>query len=209
VIAVGATVPSIASVIEPSGCARYYRVGHELSPPVYRREGAACMAVTALVGRVFSVEAPLELPALVRSPETARGHRLQRVVLEHDGLRFLDDRLLDTATGVPCSPRTQGDDIRCLPTSVVSIGLFTDACTTAVRVAELPRPRCEPVAFATTNRPFQLHGLTDPPPGTLFRRDILGCQPYTSPAGTELRGLGPPLELTTFAGGVYFGDRSP
>ncbi|HSS02296.1 MAG TPA: hypothetical protein VLM79_34795 [Kofleriaceae bacterium] len=208
-IAVGATVPAIASVVEPSGCARYYRVGHEVSPPVYRRDGAACTAVTAVVGRVFSVDAPLELPALARSPEAVRGHRLQRVILEHDGLRFLDDRLLDTATGVPCSPRTLGDDTRCLPTSVASIGLFTDACTTAVRAAELPRPICEPIAFATTNRPFQLHDLTDPPPGPLFRRDLDGCRLYTGSVGTELRGLGPPLDLTTFVGGVYFGERSP
>lgn len=208
-IAVGATVPAIASVVEPSGCARYYRVGHELSPPVYRRDGAACTAVAALDGRVFSVDAPLELPALARSPEAAGGRRLQRVVLEHDGLRFLDDRLLDTQTGVPCSPRTLRDDIRCLPTSVVSIGLFTDACTTAVRVAELPRRTCEPIAFATTNRPFQLHDLTDPPPGPLSRRDADACRPYTAPADTELRGLGPPLDLTTFVGGIYFGERSP
>jgi hypothetical protein len=208
-IAVGATVPAIASVVEPSGCARYYRVGHELSPPVYRRDGAACTAVAALDGRVFSVDAPLELPALVRSPEAVGGRRLQRVVLGHDDLRFLDDRLLDTQTGVPCSPRTLRDDIRCLPTSVVSIGLFTDACTTAVRVAELPRRMCEPIAFATTNRPFQLHDLTDPPPGPLFRRDADACRPYTAPEGTEPRGLGPPLDLTTFVGGVYFGERSP
>jgi hypothetical protein len=209
-IAVGATVPAIASVIEPSGCAHYHRVGHELSLPVYQREGAACTAVVAPIdGRVFSVDAPLELPALARSPEAVRGRRLQRVILDHDGLRFLDDRLLDTAAGVPCSPRTQRDDIRCLPTSVASIGLFSDGCTTAIRAAELPQPMCEPVAYATTNRPFQLHDLTDPPPGPLFRRDAMGCRPYTTPAGTELRGLGPPLELTDFVGGVYFGERSP
>jgi hypothetical protein len=208
-IAVGATVPAIASVIEGAGCARYYRVGHELSLPVYRRDGAACSPVVAPIdGRVFSVDAPLELPALSRSPEAVRGRRLQRVILDHDGLRFLDDRLLDTTTGVPCTPRAQRDDIRCLPNTIASIGLLTEGCLMVVRVAEVPQRMCEPVAFATTNRPFQLHALTDPPAAPLFRRDADACPPYTAPAGSELHGLGPPLDLTTFVGGIYFGERS-
>jgi hypothetical protein len=177
---------------------------------VYRRDGAGCTAVVAPIdGRVFSADAPLELPALVRSPESVRGRRLQRVILDHDGLRFLDDRLFDTATGVPCTPRTQRDGVRCLPTSVASIGLFTDGCTATVRVAELPLGMCDPVAYATTNRPFQLHDLGGPPAGPLFRRDADACRPYAGPAGTELRELGPPLDLTTFVGGIYFGERSP
>jgi hypothetical protein len=205
-----AAVPAIASVIEPSGCARYYRVGRELPPPVYRRDVAGCSPVIApLEGRLFSVDAALELPALARSPENVRGRRLQRVILEHDGLRFLDDRLLDTATGVDCTPRTLRDGVRCLPASVASIGLFSEGCTAVVRVAEIPQRMCEPIAYATTNRPFQFHDLGDPPATPLFRRDPDACRLYTGPAGTEVRTLGPSLDLTTFVGGIYFGERSP
>jgi hypothetical protein len=211
VVAAGASeVPTIARIVEPSGCARYYRVGRELSPPVYRRDGETCSPVVAPVeGRLFSVEAPLELPAIERSREDVRDRRLQRVVLDHDGLRFLDDRLFDTVTGAECIPRTLRDGIRCLPASVAAIGLFDATCTTAVRVAELPQRMCEPVGFATTNRPFELRGIGEPPSSPMFRRDLDGCKPYIGPAGTELRSLGPALDLTTFVTGLYFGERSP
>jgi hypothetical protein len=43
----------------------------------------------------------------------------------------------------------------------------------------------------------------------MFRRDPDGCKPYIGPAGTELRSLGPALDLTTFVAGLYFGERSP
>jgi hypothetical protein len=43
----------------------------------------------------------------------------------------------------------------------------------------------------------------------MYRRDGDACRPYTGPAGTELRSLGPALDLTAFAGGIYFGERSP
>jgi hypothetical protein len=211
VVAAGATeVPTIARVVELSGCARYYSVGRELSPPVYRRDGEACSPVVAPVeGRLFSVEAAIELPAIERSREDVRDRRLQRRVLDHDGLRFLDDRLFDTLTGAECTPRTLRDGIRCLPASVAAIGLFDAGCTTPVRVAELPQRMCERIAFATTNRPFELHGVGEPPSSPLFRRDPDGCKPYTGPAGTELRLLGPALDLTTFVSGIYFGERSP
>ena len=209
-LAVAATaIPTIARLVEPSGCARYYRVGRELSPPIYRRDGNACAVVAPLEGRLFSADTAIELPALERSREVVRGRRLQRVVLDHDGLRFLDERLFDTATGAECTARAVRDGIRCLPATVASIGLFTEGCTTLVRVAELPQHMCERVAFATTNRPFQLFDIGDPVAGTLYRRDAGMCRPYTGPPGTELRSLGPPLDLASFMAGIYFGERSP
>lgn len=211
VVAVDApTIPTIARAIEPSGCARYYSVGRELSPPIYRRDGEACSAVVAPVeGRLFAASAAIELPALARSRERVADRRLQRVILDHDGLRFLDDRLFDTAMGADCTARAFRDGIRCLPASVVSIGVFTEGCAAPVRVAELPRNMCERVAFATTNRPLQLHDIGEPIAGPMFRRDGDACRPYTGPVGTELRSLGPALDPTAFEGGIYFGERAP
>ena len=131
------------------------------------------------------------------------------MILDHDGLRFLDDRLFDTAMGADCTARAVRDGIRCLPASVPSIGLFTEGCTSVVRVAELPRRTCERVAFATTNRPFQLFDVGDPIASPLYRRSAGACLPYTGPPGTELRALGPALDLTSFIAGIYFGERSP
>lgn len=211
VVAVNApTIPTIARVIETTGCARYYSVGRELSSPVYRRDGEACSPVVAPVeGRLFAASAPIELPAMTRSRERAGDRRLQRVILDHDGLRFLDDRLFDTAMDADCTARNFRDGIRCLPASVASIGVFTEGCAAVVRVAELPRNMCERISFASTNRPFQLHDIGDPVAGPMYRRDGDACRPYTGPAGTELRSLGPALDLTAFAGGIYFGERSP
>jgi len=42
----------------------------------------------------------------------------------------------------------------------------------------------------------------------VFRLDGAACQPYASAPGTELRALGPPLDLTTFESAIYFGERS-
>jgi len=32
-------------------------------------------------------------------------------------------------------------------------------------------------------------------------------QPYTSPPGTEVRDLGPPIDLTTFPSALYYSER--
>jgi hypothetical protein len=216
VVPVAATaVPAIARILAPSGCAIYHRVGGELPPPpataaspMYRRVGGTCTAMaTPVEGRLYAVDAAIVLPALARSLEDAPDRRLQRVVLEHGGLRVLDDRLFDTASGGDCRPRILRDGVRCLPPTIASIGLFTEGCTTAVRVAEVPQRTCEPLAFATQNRPFQLRGIGELVAAPLFRLDGTACQPYTSPPGTELRGLGPPLDLTTFPAGLYFSER--
>ncbi|HEY0476486.1 MAG TPA: hypothetical protein VGD37_03130 [Kofleriaceae bacterium] len=214
-VAVGATaVPAIARLVEPSGCASYRRVGGEVSSPVYRRDGDACTAVDAPAGgRLFAVEAPLALAALDRSIEAVPGRRLQHMILQgRDGLRFVDDRLLDTALAAECRPRTLRDTIRCIPIGIVpATPLFLgDSCTMQVRVAEVPHAACEPPAYATTSRPFQLRTIAaDPAPSPLFRLDGDVCKPYTAAPGTEVRALGPPLDLTTFPSGIYFSERTP
>ena len=156
VVAVGATVPpAIARLVEPSGCASYHRVGPELSVPLYSRAGDTCTPVAAPVdGRLFPLAAPIALPVLGRSLEAIPGRRLQRIILDHDGLRFLDDRLFDTATGADCGRRTLRDGVRCLPTTIASTTLFLEGCAVPVRVVEVPQDTCERLAFATSNRPF-------------------------------------------------------
>jgi hypothetical protein len=213
-VAVGASaVPAIARLTEPSGCASYRRVGGEVSPPVYRRDGDACTAVDAPAGgRLFAVEAPLALAALDRSIEAVSGRRLQHIASSRDGVRFVDDRLLDTAIGAECRPRTLRDTIRCIPVGIVAATpLFLgDGCTMQVRVAEVPHAACEPPAYATTSRPFQLRTIAaDPAPLPLFRLDGDVCKPYSAAPGTDVHALGPPLDLTTFPSGIYFGERTP
>jgi hypothetical protein len=214
VVPVAAAVPAIARVVGPSGCATYHRVGSELpaSPvaaPVYRRVGGACASVTTPVeGSLHAVDTAIELPTLARSHEDASARRLRRVVLEHDGLRLFDDRLFDSATDDDCRPRNLRDGVRCLPTTIASIGLFTDAgCTTALRFAEVPQRSCERLAYATQNRPFQVREIGELVTTPLFHFDDLTCQPYTSPPGTELRSLGASLDLAGYPGGQYFSER--
>lgn len=201
-------VPRLAKVLGPVGCASYHIVGRELSAPVYQREGEACTAVgTPLEGRLFSVEPAIELPVLERSLEGIPDRRLQRVLLDHDGLRFFEDRLFDTSTGAPCSGRAFRGDIRCLPASIASTGVFVNGCSVPMRVAEVPQLACERIRFATTNRPFQLHEIGDVFADPMFRSDGPACRSYTSSPGMEPRVLGPPLDLTTFMPGIYFSER--
>jgi len=207
-IAIAATeVPAIARLTEPSGCASYRRVGSEVAPPVYHRDGDACRPVDAPVGgRLFAVEEPVALPALDRALEDVPGRRLQRIVLGHGELRFVDDRLFDTGTGAACGPRAVRDTVRCLPTNLpAAITLYVGGCSTQIRVVEVAQRACEPVGFATTNRPFQVRAIGDRITDPVFRLEA--CQPYVGPPGTEIRALGPALDLATFPGAIYFSDR--
>jgi hypothetical protein len=209
--------PRFARLADPSGCARYYRVGDEMSPPIFRRDGDACMPADAPVGgRLYALAEPVELAALGRAREVA-GRRLERVVLDPGvdpgsaGPQFYDDRLFDTALGADCRPRIVRGAIRCFPANAPTTPtLFFEGCAVAAAVAELPQHSCEPLAFATSNRPFQIRPIGDPSAAKLFRLDSGGvCQPYTSAPGTELRTLGAPIDPATFPLAIYFGERAP
>jgi hypothetical protein len=204
-----APVPAIARLVEPSGCASYHSVGRAVAPPIYRRDGSGCTQVTAPAGGLlFAVDAALELPALARSLETVRDRRLSRILLDRAGLRWVDDRLFDRTTGSECERRNLRGTVRCLPANLVpALTLFDPSCTVPVRVAELPRPSCERIAYATSSRPFQIRAIGDPVSDPLFRFDGASCVPYAAAPGTELRALGPPIDLTTFMSAIYFGER--
>ena len=202
--------PALVKAVEPSGCASYHALGLELSTPLYRRDGDACTAVaTPAGGRVFSVDAALALAALGRAPEDAPRRRLRRIVLTRDDLRFADDRLFDSAAGADCEHRTLRSVIRCVPVNVATATtLYADDCATQLRVAEVPHQTCEPLAYATSNRPFQIRALGAPVAAALFQLDGSGCHPYAPAPGNELRELGPPLDPATFVGAIYYSERA-
>jgi hypothetical protein len=214
VAAVGpdAPVPAIAAVAEPSGCTGYRAIAGELPVgALYRRDGAACVPTPAPAGaRLFATGAAIELAPLEREVEEAPGRRLQRVTIATGGLRFLDDRLFDTATRADCRRQQVGEVPRCIPEAVAPARtLFAPGCTIEVHVAEVPQPTCEPVAFATApiDGSLEIRALGDRPQGPLSRRENGQCLPYPSAAEASLRALGPPIDPAAFVGAVYYGAR--
>lgn len=223
-VATDAPAPAIAAVAEPSGCTGYRAVAGELpSTAIYRRDGAACVQTPAPAGaRLFATGAAIELAPLGREVEDVPGRRLQRIVLTTGGatdgatgvttggLRFLDDRLLDTATRADCRRQQVGEVPRCIPEAVAPARtLFAPGCTVEVHVAEVPQPACEPIAFATaqTDAGLEIRALGDRPGGPLFRRENGLCLPDPGAAEASLRALGPPIDPAAFAGAVYYGAR--
>lgn len=219
-VATDAPVPAIAAVAEPSGCTGYRAVAGELpSTAIYRRDGAACVPAPAPAGaRLFATGAAIELAPLEREVEDAPERRLQRIILTTGlatglapgGLRFLDDRLLDTATRADCRRQQIGEVPRCIPEAVAPARtLFAAGCTVEIHVAEVPQPTCEPVAFATatTDAGLEIRALGDRSQGPLFRPENGLCLPYPSAAEASLRALGPPIDPAAFVGAVYYGAR--
>ncbi|HEX3766004.1 MAG TPA: hypothetical protein VHW23_45220 [Kofleriaceae bacterium] len=209
-VVAAASAPAVARLVEPSGCASYHSVGPERSPPVYRRTGDACSPADAPTGRMFGVGPPIALPAIGRTLEDAPGRRLRRTVLDlGSGLRTFGDRLFDTALGADCQPRTLRNLIRCVPVAVTpATVVFTAGCTSPVLVAEVPQHACDPPAFATSSRPFQIRPIGAVAPGPLFRFEAAACTPYAGAPGNELRSLGAPIDPTTLVGAIYYGERS-
>lgn len=209
-VVAAASAPAVARLVEPSGCASYHSVGPALSPPVYRRTGDACSPADAPSGPLFAVGPAIALSAVGRTLEDAPGHRLRRIVLDLGaGLRTFDDRLFDTVLGADCQPRTLRNLIRCVPVAITTATVvFTAGCTSPVLVAEVPQHACDPPAYATSSRPFQLRPIGDLAPGPLFRIEGTLCAPYAGAPGNELRALGAPIDLTTLIGALYFGARS-
>lgn len=204
--------PTIVAVVEPSGCTGYRAVAGEVpGAPLYRRDGDACTPAARPAGaRLFAAGAGLELAPLGRTLEDAPARRLQRIILETGGLRFLDDHLFDTATRADCRRQPIGDVLRCIPEAVAPMRtLFATGCGVAVQLAEVPQRTCERIAFATrlTGDGFEIRAIGDRPPDALFQLQNGQCLPYPSSAATTLRALGPPIDPAAFLGAVYFGAR--
>ena len=210
-VADGAAAPTIATLADPSGCARYHAVGGEVTGPLYRRDSAACTRVTPTpTPRQFPVGAELELPILDRTIEDASARRLQRIILGDDQLRFVDDRLYDTATGAECVRRASGDVMRCLPAVVANATMLrTPSCTGEVLVAEIPQHTCERIGFATAfgRQQVTIHAVGARAADTLYQLTGAGCQPYPGAPRHELRTLSPAIAPETFPAAVRYGER--
>lgn len=207
-----APAPRVAQLADAAGCPTYHAVGAPVAAALYRRDGDACRPapVTPAVA-AFAVGAPLELPTLTRTVEALPDRRLQRIVLAGDGLRFYDDRLVDTALGGDCVRRVFDDEItRCVPAALApTLRLFTATCIVAVAIAELPARACERPAFAagTSATGFAVRAIGDPVTEPLFHWVADRCQPYVASPGTALYRLGPPIDATAFPGALLYGER--
>lgn len=204
--------PAIARVVDDAGCATYFRIGPEVSPPSYRREAAACVRATVPSGaRSFELGAAVELALLGRTVEDAGGRRLQRVILDDAGLRFVGDRLVDTATRAECLPRLIGDELRCVPAATVAaLTLYARGCVAPLRVAAVPTRVCgerPAFAIAVTADGTAIHAIGDRVDGPLFAFDGVACAPYVAPPDTAVHALGPALAPETFTRAVAFGAR--
>lgn len=204
-------VPTRARVTDPSGCARYHAVGGELVGPLYRRDGQVCTRVASIPGRrAFAIAAELDLPVLDRTIEDVAARRLQRIVLGAGDVRFIDERLFDTATRSDCRRGSIGEDVRCLPAVSASASLlFTQSCAVEVRITELAQHTCEPIVFATsaTQQALAIHAIGDRAANTLYQLTGGICQPYPGAPGTVLRNLGPPIAAEAFSRAVAYGER--
>jgi hypothetical protein len=215
VVEAGAPPPTIASVVEASGCTGYRAiVGEVPGPRIYRRRDGACTSAIVPAGaRLFAAGTELALASLPRTLEDAPGRRLRRVILEAGGLRFLDDRLFDTATRADCRRRLVGDVLRCIPEAVAPARtLYAPGCGIEIPVTELPPRTCEPVAFATgpdsdAGEVLELRAIGDRMQDPLFRLENGQCLPNPLSADTSLRALGPPLDPAAFVGGLPYGAR--
>lgn len=211
VVADTAPVPPVTSVIDRDGCADYYRVAAEVTGPLYRKLGDACGPATPPArSRAYDAATAIELGTLARASEDVAGQRLQRIVLDAGGIRFYDQRLLDSATAADCAPVELDDRARCLPTALATgTTLFgSAACTFAVPVVELPQPTCGRPAFALTVGTRELRAIGDPLLVPLYQRaPDASCAPYQPPSGSVVRALGPALAPTAFVGGVLYGER--
>ena len=203
--------PRVARLEDAAGCPTYRAVGAPLTTPLYRRDGDACRSVQVPATMAFAVGAPLELPTLTRTVETLPGRRLQRIVLAGDGLRFYDDRLVDTALGGDCVRRPFADDVtRCVPAVLApTLRLFAATCVVPIAVAELPARACQRPTFAadTTATGFEVRAIGDPVTEPLFRWVADRCQPYAATPGAALYRLGPPVDATAFPGALLYGER--
>lgn len=209
--------PVVAKVTDPAGCSSYHAVGAEVSPPLYRLDGGACVRAPALAGqRAYALDAEVALPALERvdDDEGERDRRLRTIVLRDAGdasLLFPSELLVDRATRAECQRELVGDEAYCVPAYAVPVTtLYAAGCTVATSVALVSAQRCgAPASFAratSAEGTLEFRAVGDPAP-TLYRFGAAGCEPYVPPVGTAVHALGPPLPVETFMRARRFGER--
>ena len=207
--------PAVARREDPDGCPSYAPVAGEVTGPVFRRDGAACVQTTIDTSqRVLALGESLELPRLDRTLDGATSRRLAGVILHDEAdpaLRFSSDGLVDRAIRDDCRRELVGDTYRCMPARTrPGFTLSTDNCTIPVPVVALPARTCGTVAFATLpglDGAPAIHAIGDrvTVPLSILRGDT--CVPYEVPPDVTLHGLGPALPPETFASALSYGER--
>lgn len=207
--------PPAATVVDALGCTRYHAVGDEVDAAVYHRDGDACTRVGfPLASRTFRLGPELALPQLARTVEGG-ARRLREITLspvDDPDLRFVGDRLVDTATREECTRVTVDDVTSCLPTSVAPVlTLYRTGCLVPVGVVEVVEPTCTPVAFAAQPSDdgdgLDVFAIGDPVTEPLY--DGNTCTVYAPPPGHVVRALGPALPPDAFPTALKFGSRAP
>jgi hypothetical protein len=213
-VASSSPVPAVASRIDSDdGCASYFSVGAEVSPPLYRRDAGGCVHVSSVPGQRAFALAPIELAPLDATVDDTSGRRLAAVKLADPAdlaLRFTGELLIDRAIRGECRPEQVGEDVRCQPMATVpATTLYTTGCAAAVSVVEVGESACRPIGFATAAgiEGSVLHAVGAPAADPLFQILATGCTPYTPEPGRVVRMLGPPLPAETFVRAIKYGER--
>ncbi len=212
VIGIEVPTPTVAAVVGADGCSTFRSIAGEVTGPVYRRSGEACVRYMLDTTRTLALGAALEIPALERTIDEAGARRLASVTLqatEDPSLRFTGPTLVDRATRAECRREMVGDFMRCIPaTTLRGFRLYSDACTVAVAVVQVPVRTCSPISFATLES-IDGDGTTLHAIGERVTQALTdgGCVPYSAPPGMVLHALGPALPPETFMSAVKYGER--
>jgi hypothetical protein len=207
----------------PSAPPHLYTAGSPVAaPPLYRLTAGTCATANGSTNNTYyPTDQRVTVARLEAVTETVSGRRLQLV---HDttseGLSFRAG-VHDTEGDTDCAPTVLPDGtVRCLPVAATVTTYYTDAqCMTAIDVVEVPTgppgcgaPTLPRYAHKTVQPPpsscqysLELHTITGPYTGPLYRDNSLGCSGY-APAQTAFFTIGPAAALTEFEGATLSTD---
>lgn len=204
----GATPPFARYRDPATGCTATRALGEETpAPPLFLQARGACEAVTApTTERFHLLGAPLDLPAVTRTPAARTGRVVPLTITAGDEAPVLDDALLDTTLGTPCRIEPTGAATGvCAPITDVRIVTYfaDDACQVLVDLAAVPAPSCGPApayARAAADLPPAFHAIGAIAPGPIFHKTTgERCEVFGGLPGVTLHAVGPALttELAT------------
>jgi hypothetical protein len=207
---IGSPQPLVARLEPVSGCPTYRALGAELTTPLYRLEGTACVGVARVpLVHYYPLEGEATLAPLERTVE-ASARRLHRIIAATDSLVAYGQRLVDTATRAECARYPIGEIERCLPTNTVDgLPLFALGCTQRLRGTQAPVRSCDrPQIAVSTADEAHASTIGDLTNQAVYTTALDGtCRPYRPPLDQELRALGPPLPDDTFLAARPYGER--
>lgn len=208
-------LPPLTRFADNIGCASYAPTAAEVTAPLYRRFGSACIRTSTSGGqRAFTLGDPVVLPALAHTIEDDHDRRLAHVTLQ-DGedreLRFPGTRLYDRAIRGECRREVTGDSARCIPAVTrFATTAYRGNCSVPVQVVELPARTCVPIEFATTivdGSTPTLHAIGNRVDELLSWPSEEGCVPFAPTHGHVAHYVGPALPPETFMSALRYGER--